>query len=601
MAKAKRIVPALLVIIILLGSFAWEGEKAAAQIPERKTTITVQITQYEWWLIRWSDNQITCRLLVDHEGLPTGDEVLLNCGDKLLQEWQSTPPCDIKDGQPTTLCSGMYLYLVSSAAKEKEVTVTLPPPTATVSLEGCNLSPPQNICPQLPRLKITGEEPLPNERITAVHGLYGGTPFTCEGDSCTIPLQPTPREGVTVEFWVDSSYGDSSEHFTAQVRVIDTGVSAEPGKSGWFVDVISDQWRGAELASCVRTWQAFPPLGENPDWLSTPERFELLSTDAPYYYLAGRLIAQGIVNAKDCPTGGLLPNGYADACGLEKARPMVSYWQNQFDERTIEVAKKTGVPAQLMKNLFAQESQFWPGVFRVPYEFGLGQITDNGAETILLWNPSFFAQFCPLVLNADACSRGYLHLQDEHKAILRGALAMQVKADCPTCPTGVDLSNVSFSVNLFANTLLANCTQVGQVVTNASEKVPGEVSSYEDLWRFTIANYHAGPGCLSYAIHTAWQDGLALTWENVATRFTEPCRGVVPYVEKITNVKVASGAVIAPTATQVTGTPIPLPTSIATATRTPGITPGITATPGPTETTIPYPYPVATETPTPYP
>ena len=259
-----------------------------------------------------------------------------------------------------------------------------------------------------------------------------------------------------------------------------------------------------------------------------------MASDAPYYYLAGRLIVQGLVDAKDCQTGGLLPNGYADACGLEKARPQVLRWQNQFDARTIAVGRETGVPAQLMKNLFAQESQFWPGVFRVPYEFGLGQLTDKGVDTILLWNSSFFEQFCPLVLAQDACSRGYLRLKTEDQAMLRGALALQVKADCPACPTGIDLTNVDFSVSLFAETLQANCDQVRQIIFTATQRTAGSVSSYEDLWRYTIANYHAGPGCLSYAIHTAWQSAAALTWEQVSTRFTDPCRGVVPYVNKIT-------------------------------------------------------------------
>ncbi len=61
----------------------------------------------------------------------------------------------------------------------------------------------------------------------------------------------------------------------------------------------------------------------------------------------------------------------------------------------------------------------------------------------------------------------------------------------------------------------------------------GRVATYEDLWRFTIANYHAGPGCTSYAIHQAWQTTGLLNWENVSTRFTEPCQGVVPYVTEI--------------------------------------------------------------------
>ena len=532
--KAKRVITGLTVLLILLGTLAWKGENVAAQAPERKTTIVVAYNEYEYWMIRWEDNQILCRILSEHEGLPSSEEILAFCGRELHAVWLNTPPCLISQGEGTTDCEGVYLYLVSFQPKEREVPVELPPPVVWVDLEGCTPVPPENRCDVIPILLLTGEEPLPNEQITAIHGTYDDEPFTCEGEICRLQLRSTPLAGSTIEFWADSSYGDSSERFTAQVRVIDTGVTAAPGAGGWYVDVISTQWRGAPIASCARIWEAFPPLGAPPAWLATPEQSALLASDAPYFYLAGRLISQGLVDASECPTGGMLPNGYADACGLEKARPLVAAWQNQFDTRIVEVARETGVPGQLMKNLFAQESQFWPGVFRVPYEFGLGQITDNGADVILLWNKSFFQQFCPLVLAEDACLGGYLRLRAEDQAMLRGALALQAKADCPECPEGIDLSNVHFSVSLFASTLQANCAQVSRTVFTATEQMAGTVSSYEDLWRFTIANYHAGSGCLAYAIHTTWQSTGMLTWQQVSTSFTEACRGVVPYVEKIT-------------------------------------------------------------------
>jgi hypothetical protein len=368
----------------------------------------------------------------------------------------------------------------------------------------------------------------------AIQGTYDGETFYCPGDICRLQLRATPIQGVTVEFWADSSYGDSSERYTAQVRAIESGVSPVPGGSGWYVDVISSQWQGKTLTSCARIWEAFPPAGTPPSWLSTPDHFELIASGEAYYYLAGRLISQGLVDVSSCPGNGMLPNGYADACGLEKARPLVEAWQNQFDQRIIEVSKDTGVPAQLMKNLFAQESQFWPGMFRVPYEFGLGQITDQGADAIFLWNPTFFEQFCPLVLSSDACSRGYLGLIQPDQAILRGALALQAKADCPDCPNGVDLDGTYFTVSLFANTLYANCSQVSRTVFNATNQMAGRVATYEDLWRLTVANYHAGPGCVAFAITQAWQTSGTLDWGTVSTRFTEPCSNVVPYVEQIT-------------------------------------------------------------------
>jgi len=524
-------------LLTISGVIAWVRVNAVAQETGRRTTIVVPYQEHEWWLSRWTDNQILCRIIVDHEGLPTRDEVLQACGGEIQSQWLNTPPCMkvIKEGADTTSCAGLYLFLVSSTPKEREVIIDLPLAEVWVSLEGCTPTPPDNRCTTLPALLLTGIEPLPNEQITSISGTFDGEPFICEGtDRCAIPLRVTPTEGVLVEFWAESSYGDTSELFTAHVRVIDSGVATAPGGGGWFVDVLSKQWRGDELASCSQTWEAFPTIGGLPSWLSTPEHTDLMASDEPYYYLAGRLINQEIVDASTCPTGGLLPNGYADACGLEAARPIVQEWQNQFDARIIEVSAETGVPAQLMKNLFAQESQFWPGVFRVQYEFGLGQITDNGADTVLLWNQAFFEQFCPLVLSAEACSGGYLQLNPADQEILRGALALQAKADCPECPTGLDLTNVDFSLGLFANTIKANCDQVAQIIYTATKERPGALASYEDLWRFTLANYHAGPGCVSFAIHQAWQSGSdQLTWEAVSSKFTEPCQGVIPYVEKI--------------------------------------------------------------------
>ncbi len=533
MEAAKRVLAVVCILGLAFGMFIVGGKRVSAQDLARHTTVIMPYTEYEWWLIRWQDNQILCQVLIDHEGPPTIGEVVDSCGVSLADQWWATPSCDPK--KLTTQCQGLYVFFFASTPKEREVIVELPPPVIWLSLEGCIPAPPDNLCTALPTLVLTGEEPLPDEHIVAIQGTYDGEPFSCPGDICKLPMRPTPIQGVTVEFWADSSYGDSSEHFTAQVRVIDSGTSPVPGGEGWYVDLISTQWQGASLASCARIWEAFPPVGTPPQWLSTPDHFELLSSGDPYYYLAGRLISQGLVDGSICPnTGGLLPNGYADACGLEVARPLVEQWQNQFDNRIIEVAQETGVPAQLMKNLFAQESQFWPGMYRVPFEFGLGQITDKGTDSIFLWNPGFFQEFCPLVLSESACAQGYLGLTVDNQAILRGALALQSKADCTDCPTGIDLSNVYFNIRLFASTLQANCAQIARTVYTATDMMAGRAATYEDLWRLTIANYHAGPGCTAFAIHQAWGMDKSLAWDKVATRFTEPCNGVVPYVDEIT-------------------------------------------------------------------
>ena len=161
----------------------------------------------------------------------------------------------------------------------------------------------------------------------------------------------------------------------------------------------------------------------------------------------------------------------------------------------------------------------------------MGQLTELGADTVLLWNTAFFNQFCPLVLNIDACNLGYAQLDEDNRATLRGALAVRASSDCPDCPAGVDLNHAIFSIDLFAQTIYANCQQTGQIITNARGKSPGSVSNYEDLWRFTLANYHAGPGCFSNAINAA--AGRPLTWGNVAPRLETECPGTKNYVENI--------------------------------------------------------------------
>ena len=69
----------------------------------------------------------------------------------------------------------------------------------------------------MPKLVITGDEPLPNEEITGIGIRIDDETFKCNSP-CYIRLAPTDEDGVTVEFWAYSSYGDSSEIFSAGTR-----------------------------------------------------------------------------------------------------------------------------------------------------------------------------------------------------------------------------------------------------------------------------------------------------------------------------------------------------------------------------------------------
>ena len=162
------------------------------------------------------------------------------------------------------------MYLVRTEQSQKQVAVTLPPPSVWVSLEGCESvsGSGTNICETIPRLVLKGEEPLPNEHITKVEGTMDGQSFACDAD-CKLQLTPTNDQGVNLQFWAWSSYGDSSVVFSAQVRVASSD-AGNPDQKSWYVDVLSSQWLGVHPATCADTWGSFPPVGGPPDWLSTP-------------------------------------------------------------------------------------------------------------------------------------------------------------------------------------------------------------------------------------------------------------------------------------------------------------------------------------------
>ncbi|MCX6082282.1 MAG: hypothetical protein NTW32_22360 [Chloroflexi bacterium] len=501
--------------------------------PDRYTSMTLDITMYEWWLAAWRDNNIYCSFFVDHEGLPTDVEIDSACGTVLYTDWiNNSTPCAEKDA---STCPGYYFIQVSSKPAKREVTVKLPPPDVRVSLEGCE---PDDTgwCTHQPNLVLSGEEPLPNESISSVQGFAGTDPFSCKGNQCIFRLSGTSATGIRIKFWSNSTYGDSSKVFEALLRVINDGDKGNRLTPRWYVDVISSQWTGAPVASCAATWESFPPTDGLPQWLITPASSDDLKSNIPYNYLAANLIIQGITNASECPNGGLLSDGSVNACGLKTASGDVEEWQNRFDQLIFKVAKDDDVPAQLLKNIFSHESQFWPGVFRNGTDVGLGQMTDGGADTTLLWNPSFYQQFCPLVLNESVCqSKGFANLSSASQALLRGALVGSVDASCADCPLGLDLSRADFSVSIFAHSLLANCEQAGKIVKNVTSVMPGQKVDYETLWRFTLVNYNAGSGCLADALTQAYDASSpdSLSWDRVSGALDVVCPGAADYVEKV--------------------------------------------------------------------
>ena len=309
------------------------------------------------------------------------------------------------------------------------------------------------------------------------------------------------------------------------------------------------------------------------EWLSSPSGFEDLASNQPLMFLAGHLIANGVADASECPAGGLMENGAANQCGLEKARYQVYLWQNRFDPIIFSVSQNTNVPPYLLKGLFAQETQFWPRVTQNNAwdfgEYGMGQLNEKGVDALLVWNGNFYDSFCPTVLSKEACRRAYINLPSNQRAMLRGAVIGLVRADCAACSLGLDIPKAENSIQVFADTILANRSQVMQVIQNATGLSSNLGVSDQDLWRFTLVNYHAGPGCLYSALGATHLAGKKLNWKNVSSNLEPGCENAVDYVENISSVS-APELLPTPTATNLppTSTEIPTGTLDPTATGT---------------------------------
>lgn len=286
---------------------------------------------------------------------------------------------------------------------------------------------------------------------------------------------------------------------------------------------------------CAEAWDV--EIDVVPPWLQTPVVAEQLHTEIPYNLLAGRLITNGLVDASMCENNGVFFNGAANACGLAQALPMVITWQNQFDEIILQAAKDNRVPAYLLKRLFARETQFWPGTTWVEYEYGLGQATSFGLDGLFQYYPEFFNAVCPELFTEDTCYHGYADLTPYEQAMIRGFFATRfLKADCDACEGNIDIARVNQSIDLFAKLLVANCHQVNQIIYNLTEEDAGEYASYEDLWRFTLANYNAGSGCVQKSIIALYDDDMEFRWDNFANQLIEQgnvCAGAIDYTFEI--------------------------------------------------------------------
>jgi hypothetical protein len=384
-------------------------------------------------------------------------------------------------------------------------------------------------------LKAFSSRPTLKEAIS-IRGFFNSQEFVCPNSACVMYLQGSSR----FDFHAYSDQGGVSDEVIASVSVTKT-------QNGYFVHIDSVNQFTVFHNACANAWGVFDQNNVTwDDFVQTPAE---LNTKKTLHTLATQLLLHGIVDAKDCPTGGLsLALNWPTACGLEKATPKMLEWQNQYDDYIWLSSRDDGIAPKVLKTLIEIESQYWPGNQRFYVdEVGLGQLNQLGVDVLLRRDPTLYQQVCPGVL-AD-CSHPYVSLEPAQQAMIRGAVAKLADATCPTCEYGLDINKAKESVSLLGQLLVANCQQVDQILSNlkipkdedvdaatatavaATAQAGGQVSNtrYEDLWRFTFVSYHSGGNCLQQALQATLKEHQPLEWDHVKKHIK--CKGGRDYAE----------------------------------------------------------------------
>jgi hypothetical protein len=260
-------------------------------------------------------------------------------------------------------------------------------------------------------------------------------------------------------------------------------------------------------------------------WVYVPDNAAALHTEEDYYYLAGQLITNNVVDASTCPNGGLSLNGYANACGMSLAHPNVVELQNIIDEAILKTWPNVGVPPVLLRQLIRQESQFWPSINSQTH-YGYGHITNMGIRNALEWNPDLRQKVCP-VGSGWACT----YDQSIVKEILNTLVVT-----CPTCANGIDTEAANRSVDILAEAVLGYCFQTAQLIYNATGWYSSNAVDYATLWKLTLMDYNAGSQCVFDTVAKTFKIVQGpMSWEDLSSRVTgDLCIRGKTYANQIT-------------------------------------------------------------------
>lgn len=473
--------------------------------PNRRTLYRIRETmRHHWMLTRLDEQKVNCNIYMSQVGEPADREVLGFCGMQVYRQWLGGVCKQTNDRQ--TPCEGLTLHYIGPIEEQLDVSINLPGAVAYSDLVNCA---PWGVCAEQPKLIFKGLEPLATHQIALVHvEVDDGQEFICADQSCMVTLPFTTADGGEATYYVTSSYGDDSLKTTFKYRNFDLGDGT------YLFQMIGSEWDFYVPVGAAQ-WGFFPELDISlTPWLDEVRSTDELRTTQDYAFLAGVLIQRGDVSASDCSDGGLLFNGAASACGIERAREQVIEAQNRFDAQILAAANANQIPAKLLKGLIGQESQFWNG-WVIKGEYGYGQMTDEGADLLLTWNVEAFLALCIPAYGVNDCAWGYSELADYPRAYLRG-LALQ------------DIGT-EHEFDLIAKTLASAAGQSGQIVRNVSGDEPGDVMSYREMWMLSLALYHGGGGCVGTAVQEAYDAGEILSWGSISEYLLGDCQLIASY------------------------------------------------------------------------
>ncbi|MCB2179915.1 hypothetical protein KQH54_02205 [bacterium] len=460
------------------------------------------------WVLTYPQNaNEACHIYMTNDLAPEDEDILGYCGLATYADWVAQQTCNDSTGDG---CTGVELSYVGGVNQKLETNVKLPGPLAYVEISNCGA---WGICTEKPMLNFGGLEPLHSQHIEKLYVIYEtGEVLQCTQVPCSIELPTTTSNGIKIFYYATSSYGDRSLTGTFYMRNISNY------QGGYLFQILGDPFWNSIPAAAAQ-WEFFPLLDSiQRPWLEDVSTVEDLATTEDYSLLAGKLILRGSVSASQCADGGLLQNGAASACGVSAAKDLVTNQQNRFDAQILQAAAVSRIPPRLLKGVIGQESQFWDG-WVIKGEYGYGMMTENGADMLLTWNLGYYLDLCLPIYGGDGCAWGYTNLADYPQAYLRG-LALQNVG-----------TNREFEV--IGQTLAAATGQTGQLIRNITGKMPGNVVSYDELWKISLAVYHGGAGCVGEAIKGAWAAEEEMTWANISEYLQGSCQAVADYPSRV--------------------------------------------------------------------